>query len=324
MTVKASKAIQQITEQRQALESLIRIAQGVHNQQSALSELALAARPSQDFPKSVLNYFAAVEKKMADTPIPEVLKKIEAIESVTERDLSQIIYLATLDVHALRANQIESAQLENIDVAYFTDAINNFKRRTQTALAMRVLLKKRGVAIQPFKLSVSQETLNQKIQDLKQKEIQCIQQIRLEINQIIDDTSLLLEQDSFSEEMKQSLRAVRRAMKINLRHLDEGGSVNDIPNVFEIVTLESGPSSEFPLSKDPDTHNVVTEESSGKIPIQPVKDKSATAKQKPTIKQSQPPPAKKQVPRSYWWIFKLWVTSPWKTSWRSLVNKYRP
>jgi len=313
MTVKASDTIQQITDQRQALESLIRIAQSVHNQQSALSELALAARPSQDFPAKVLSYFAAVEKRLGDIPVPDILKKIETIEAVTEQDLSKIIYLATLDVNQLRAEQIQSPQLENIDVAYFADAIGDFKRRTQTALAMRVLLNKRGVSIQPFKIPISQEKLSQEIQALKEKEVRCVTQIKQEINQIITNTEELLSQQSLSEAIKKSLLEVILGMKVNLNHLDAGGLVTEIPNTFEIVTLESAPINDINEAKE-------AESNMSAVADQDEEEKESANK---PISNATAQAPNKRKPRSYWWIFKRWILSPWKTTWRSLVKKYR-
>lgn len=312
MTLKVSDTIQHITDQRQALESLIRIAQSVHNQQSALSELALAARPSQDFPPKVLQYFAAVEKRLGDIPVPDILKKIETIEAITEQDLSKIVYLATLDVNQLRANQIQSPQLENIDVAYFADAIANFKRRTQTALAMRVMLKKRGVGIQPFNIPISQEKLGREIQALKEKEVKCVTQIKQEIKLIISDTKSLLNQQSLSEEIRKNLTEVIVGMRVNLKHLNAGGLVTNIPNKFEIVTLESAPTNDITETKETESNYQATEQTEKeKQPAQASISEPATQE------------SSKNYSRSYWWIFKRWILSPWKTTWRSLVKKHR-
>ncbi|TQV73664.1 hypothetical protein FLL45_12385 [Aliikangiella marina] len=161
----AAAKFQNIASKRQALESLIEIAAGIHHQQSALNDLALAAKPSQIFSAKVNAFFDQIEQRMQTVSVSEVLQKLEAVESITQKTFNHIIKLTSLDVNQLRDNQIE-----DIDVAKFSDAIINFKRRTQTALAFRILLQKRGVAIHPFKLPVSQESISEQIEKLKQKE----------------------------------------------------------------------------------------------------------------------------------------------------------
>ena len=323
MTDKDNDPIQHITDQRQALESLIRIAQSVHNQQSALSELTLAAKPSQDFPPKVLKYFAAIEQSMGDIPLPDILKKLETIEAVTEQDLSKIIHLATLDFNKLRSDQILSPQIENIDIDYFVNAIADFKRRTQTALAMRVMLSKRGVAIQPFNIPISQEKLGREIEALKEKEAQCVGQIKQEINQIITSTNAVLKQQSLSEEMEKSLTDILLNMKANLKHLDAGGLITEIPSTFEIVTLESAPENDINTPKETAPCDGAEAEQDKVEKDLAVQDEQQKESSKEPISNPTTAAPQKREQRSYWWLLKRWMLSPWKTSWRSLVEKHR-
>lgn len=310
----ASTAKQQfltIASKRQALESLIKITSGIHNQQTALNDLALAAKPPQIFSEKVVAFFDEIKRRLKDVSVSEIIQKLEAIEAVTQRTFDDIIQLTSLDINQLRDNQIESMDIEG-----FSDAIDNFKRRTQTALAFRILLQNRGVAIQPFKLPISQEDVAEQIDILKQKEHQCVEQVKQEINSIIEDTNSLLRQ-SLPEEMLSELRTVKRAMNANLNHLSKGGLITEIPHSFEVISLES---------EQPDffTEESETEPSSEIVKSESNEDATSEELSKTPDKCSKEPNTdnnETHLKQSFWQLLKAWLLSPWSTSWRSLKEK---
>ncbi|WP_196139011.1 hypothetical protein [Aliikangiella sp. G2MR2-5] len=309
-----SDALSTITEKRRALESLIKIAASVENQQSALSELALAAKPSQEFPAKVVSYFAAIEKRLKDTDSTGLLHKLETIEKKIGSSVNKILKLAKIDINKLR-----DSELENINIESFGQFIDDFKRRTNTSLALRFILKKRGMAIAPIKLPIQQETVNEQIAFLKEKEIQCVKQVRKEIQAIIKDTSAILLQPNLPEPMKEELEQVNKAMLVNLEHLDRGGTVKSLPNVFEIVTLETESYDSGEVNeRTPPEDNRETQE---KVDEQPEPEQKTESRKKEVKAKTEEP--EKEI-KSYWWIFKKWLSSPWSTSWRSLKAKYRP
>ena len=309
MTVKTgpTEALQSITDKRRALESLINIACGVENQQAALNELALAARPSQDFPAKLANYFKAMETRTKDEDSTSLLQKLDKIEETIAQSVEQILILANVDVNELRDQEVE-----NLDIDTFQSFIEEFKRRTNTSLGLRYLLNRRGVAIAPIKIPIQQQTLNQKITSLKKKEKACVKQIRSEIQSIIKDTQTILATSNLPEEMEKELRNVNKAMQVNIAHLDSGGNVTDIPNVFECVVLESKSVSEFSVGENKE--------------LEPISQPAQNKAEQSTSNDDTPKPSPISKPpeqaKSNWWIFKKWLSSPWSTSWRSLKEKY--
>ena len=102
-------------------------------------------------------------------------------------------------------------------------------------------------------------------------------------------------------------------MVVNLEHLDNGGSVADIPNVFETIVLESSSVEsgfiEEPVA--PSSNNVDTSKTSAKT------DKLEQPKIKPQSEKAENVKTQKK-PESFWGLFKLWLSSPWSKSWRSI------
>lgn len=304
-SINSTKQFQLITDKRVALEDLINIASGIYQQQAALNDLSMVARPSQDFSKQTADYFRNVKKKLVDKPVDEVISKLDKVESLIDRTLSKILKLSSIDINLLRQKQIN-----NLDVNSYTKATDDFKQKTQDSMALRYVLQQRGVVIAPFKLPISQEGIHEQIEELKQKENQCVTQIKKEINILIDDTDALLKQTELGDEMKIEIANVNQAMKVNLQHLDQGGSVIDIPNVFDIITLESPPGSES---------NVINEEKDQQQKVinkpveSPLKPDKKTTEEKTSLPEKQ----------TFWWLLKRWLTSPWNTSWSSLKNNGR-
>ncbi len=294
---KHTRQYQLITNKRMALEELINIASGVHNQQTALNELAIVARPSQQFSVKVARYLKSITAYLDDDSVEEIIARLDKVEAVTQNSLVKILRLADLDVDSL-----QDKQFDNIGVEDFTQFIADFKRRTHTSLALRYVLHQRGVAVAAFKLPISQEEIREQIIQLRQKENLCIKRISRDINTIIDDARLLIAQEMVTAEVRDELVRVSQAMLVNLAHLDNGGAVTEIPNVFEVVTLEHvkpggafDPTSEVLACE----HNAVNSNvKAGRDKEKPIPESAATHKK-----------------ISFFKRLKIWLLSPWSTGW---------
>ncbi len=300
---------QLVTDKRSALEKLINIATGVHDQQIALNNLSIATRPSQNFPEKSAKYLKIITRHLGDDSVEDIVKKLDIIEAIIQKALVQILHFTGIDVNSLRDNQIK-----NIDIEFFSKFIDNFKRRTETSLALRYVLHQRGVAIAPCKLHISQGEIREQVVLLKQKEQQCVEQIKLEINTIIHDTCLIITQTGISDEIKNELANVHQAMLINLEHLNNGGSITEIPNVFEIITLQlESPTDESNTSNgDAPSDNRESSDNNTVLPT----EASASEKQDTG-------PDHKPGKISFWRHVKIWLTSSWSTSWSSIKKQHQ-
>lgn len=294
-----------LTKKRLALESLIQITVSIQTQQESLQELSVIARPSQDFPPKLVTHIKLLSKKMSELPVSEIIQRLDAIEMVMTKSLGKLLSFVEVD-----ANQLRDEVLEEPTIDGFVDAIANFKRRTQTAVALRFLLKDRGVAIAPFSLEIPQESIFNHIETLKIKEKRCVKQIRKEIVDIMKDSENMIKDERFSESMKTEIMKVSQAMQVNLEHLDGGGKVSEIPNVFETIVLES-PITESIIIGEPESDEKENTKLKGKKePSQKIK---SDILEKGFLKNQ-------EKPKSFWGVFKLWLSSPWSKSWHSIKN----
>ena len=294
-TNQASQELSKLTQKRLALESLIRITASIQIQQKSLLELSAISKPSQDFPPKLITQIKLLTSKIGELPIPELITRLDKVEAVMAKNLKSVLMLAEVD-----ANQLRDEELENLSIDEFIDAINNFKRRTQIAVALRYILKKRGIAIAPYTLSIPQESIVEHIDSLRKKEQSCVKKIRKEIVGIIKDSQVMIAMDGLTEKMRNELVDVKEAMQINLNHLDSGGNVKDIPNVFETIVLES--KSNFTTAQDTDKETQKTE-------VQQITSKENSDNE---LEFANP---KKE---SFWSLFKKWLSSPWSVSWKNI------
>jgi len=292
----ATQALKIIADKRKALERLVRIAQSVSHQQKALSQLALSARPSQDFPQVLEKRFHSVEKKFAQTSAEALNEKLDKLEARIEQSIERIIFLARIDINMLR-----DQQLLDLDLEHFQALIEEFRKRAKSSLALRYILKKRGFNLPPLKLPISQEQIGEEIDHLRDKEKHCVSQVRQEINEIIRDSRQLLTSGQLPTAIQKELKQVVRAMQVNIEHLDAGGSIHQLPNLFETVVLET--------------------ESTAEPEPQQSRKTGADSETTDTQPAGQ---AQQQQPRSFLWRLGKWLMSPWKTSWREINQKYGP
>jgi hypothetical protein len=235
--VDAFSQFDELTSKRAALEKLIHITTGIQRQQRALEQLALVAKPSQEFPPKIAAYLEKLEHKYSELADELLNQRLVLIERSTNEVIGKIAKFAHLGIDELRYSETQELSVEA-----FQNLIKEFEQRTQSSLTLRFLLKKRGLSLNAFKLPFPQDAIAEQVETLKDREDHCVVQIKTEAQTIIKDTRALLTKPSVPDKMKQQLQEVEQAMVVNLKHLADGGSVASIPNKFEVVILQAGPS----------------------------------------------------------------------------------
>lgn len=226
--------LQEITDKRHALERLIKIAISIQNQQQSFEDLSIIALPSQTIPQGIIDSIVEPSEELLSLDSSELQLRLEKLEEVTLITLNKVLALADLN-----PDELSHDELKNISIEGFLELTEDFEKRVRSALSLRHLLKQKQIHVAPFKLPVSQESVKDKIDQLKADEKKCVDRIKNEIADVIADTSKLLKYPDLSKEMRNELESVKQAMQVNLNHLELGGDVRTIPNVFEIITLET-------------------------------------------------------------------------------------
>ena len=230
----ATEELRQLRKKRKALESAMRIAASVERLHQGLKAVMLMGKPTSAIPKQALASYEELDEKTKLQPTAKLQEILAKLEKTIKTRLSTIMRLAELDDEALLARDQDDAEegpSENIE-----HILNDYRKSAQTAVALRVLLKTRGVPTKAVVLDVSADVLKEKIVALGQREKRCRVHARQEIVTLINDIKGLMRR-GVPEGMKQVLLTAHRDLLMNLKHLDAGRTIESLPVSIEIIEM---------------------------------------------------------------------------------------
>ncbi|PCK04100.1 MAG: hypothetical protein COA42_19530 [Alteromonadaceae bacterium] len=216
------------------LEQLVTHAKNIHEQSCNVSDTLTLIKPSQVIPtrtRKQLTSLAASQQKYSDEALrirqAKVDKLIQDNVKHTMRLVEQLSEINTDDILEQQLEQIRAA-----DVAY--------GKRTKLALAIRIALQDRGLVTPRLHVSLDQDYLNEKIEDLCKQEHQCREKIHQQIDEVIDDCKAMLKLPKLPMQLREVLQHTEILMHKNLICLDEGKPINGL-NVeidFEVIDVK--------------------------------------------------------------------------------------
>ena len=119
--------------------------------------------------------------------------------------------------------------------------LDEFKRTAQTAVSMRVLLRKRGVATPGATIPVSPEVIKKQLVDLDNQETQQRKQAEEKIDEMKADVQGMLDNPDYPDGMKEILKGVVSNLEQDKKLLMAGASLSKLSFVAEaeeIVDVE--------------------------------------------------------------------------------------
>lgn len=275
---------QLIENKRQMLASLIRVAQGVNKHTQGLEHVLLLARPSQTFPPKIDQYIKLLEGKtslLSDAELSQQSEKYDTRCKQLINTLLDVVDHTQMDGEQERVSFSEEMQQQ----------FKEFKNKTQTAVGLRAMLKKRGVTLSPVHFGFPQEWISEQIDTFHKTNIALRARIKTLAMELIVDVKQLQKNKTLSPVLREGLSYAESSMQENLSHLKKGGSIETLPHEFESLVITSMP--ETPKGtvyhSDPNENEAV--------PVALFAEK-------------------KQL--SFIAKVKLWLSSSWQTRWRDL------
>ncbi|MCG7963193.1 MAG: hypothetical protein N0E54_10875, partial [Candidatus Thiodiazotropha taylori] len=181
-----------------------------------------------------LNLYSSLSDSLRNLPIKQVQLYYSNLETLIKSQLEKIMQYSGLDYS--KDENIEFIALSSDDEEASEsplDMLDEFKRTAQTAVSMRVLLRKRGVATPGSTIPVSPEVIKRQLVDLDNQEKQQRKEAGEKIEEMQADVQGMLDNPDYPEGMKEILKGVVSNLEQDKKLLNAGASLCKLSFVAE-------------------------------------------------------------------------------------------
>ena len=120
-----------------------------------------------------------------------------------------------------------------------SEIIKSFKQNVHTSIGFRILLKQRNIEIPQFKCEIPINTIKETIQKLGDKEEELRVKITDKIDNMINEISVFLKDDTVPQTMKEYISKTHALLSTRKEQLQSGDNFSDITIVIDTIELES-------------------------------------------------------------------------------------
>lgn len=285
-----------LKERRKSLDDVIKFTLGINDLQKSLESILLLKQPAKDIPRDLLSILGNISDSVANLPSNELSKRLKLIENTIQHDIDTIMGISNqLDI-------LDSTALGDSDshvtATKLRDLVTDFRRRTNTAIILKLHLRKRGAKVAESVIPVSTDVLVEQVSILVNEEKKCRERTIERLIELDQEIGNLIINPKHPEEIKKYALLLHDQINQNIGHLKEGKDIEKMPFAVEIIQIGE--------AKEKPAHVKKKKESKTKS-HQPEENKN---KKEPVTKLKKPSGFFKK-------IFK-WFSSPWSVHWRDL------
>jgi hypothetical protein len=228
--------ISAIQQKRRVLQQIVEIAQAIEHMQESLDSVLILGVASKDLPEGALDLYSSLSENLRNLPVNKVKEYLLNLERIIKTQLEKILQFSGIDFasdEAIEVLYLSSDETEQNPL----QLLEEFKRTAQTAVSLRVLLRKRGVPTPGAPLPVPAEVIHQQLQQLDVQEQQQRGRIEHKILEMQEDLGRMLDNPAYPEAMKQLLREVRNNLDLDLQNLTKGAPLSALSFVTDADEL---------------------------------------------------------------------------------------
>ncbi|MCU7876151.1 MAG: hypothetical protein KZQ84_04990 [Candidatus Thiodiazotropha sp. (ex Lucinoma borealis)] len=232
--------ISALESKRLILQQIVDITKAMESMQESLNAVLVLGVASKDMPEDALNLYSSLSDSLRNLPVNKIKLYFNNLESIIKSQLEKILHYSGLDYSG--SDDIEFISLSSDEGGDNPlDLLDEFKRTAQTAVSLRVLLRKRGVATPGSPIPVSPAIIKQQLSYLEDQEQQQRSKVREKIQEMKADVETMLENPSYPDGMKQILQGVIANLEQDTKLLASGASLCRLSFVAEseeIINVE--------------------------------------------------------------------------------------
>lgn len=214
----------ELVKRKEVLEEMLGLATQVEHLLGGLEATVHMGRISNQIPKEVQDLLAALPEAIKGQPSAKLKDSLALLEDRMAKSMVEVMALAD---QSLGERMAEEA----------VRCINEFRRSSKTALALRVLLNNRGEITKPIRLPVQLTDLQAKVVRVDSKKQEVTKKVETEIVRVRDDSIALLKTPGLPDSIKAMLQTTAQQMDANLAHIKSGRSFEHLPHAMEILEV---------------------------------------------------------------------------------------
>lgn len=284
--------IRLLKQRRKSLDHVIKFTLGINRLQHSLESILLLKNPAKNIPRELLKLFGSISDAIATLPSSELTKRLTRIEESLQQDIDTIMGISN-EPSVLDSTSSEQSTSEDIAEKLQT-LVNDFRRRTNTAIVLKLHLRTRGMKVAETIIPVTPEALVTQVSKLVVEEKKCHERTKEGLIQLDKQVGEIIDNKNYPDAMRNHALSMRQQISENINHLDKGRDIENMPFVIEIIQID-------------DTEN------------KPKKD--ITQKPKQTIEAVSPTKEDIVKNKSKTGFFKKiikWMSSSWSVKWKDI------
>jgi hypothetical protein len=232
-----------IEEKRRVLEQIVDIARTIENMQESMESVLVLGASSKEMPAEAMDLYSSLSDNLRNLPVNKISEYLKNLELIIKNQLEQILSFSGMDFSSDEAVEVLFLSSDSNEKNPL-ELLEDFRRTAQTAVSLRVLLKKRGVATEGASLPVSQEVIGQQIKRLEAQEQEQRDRARSKILEMKDDIQRMIDNPAYPDQMKSLLAGVQANLDNDLKGIDSGvdlGRLSFMLEAGEIAAIDEEP-----------------------------------------------------------------------------------
>lgn len=228
-----TEEIRLIKQRRKSLDHIIKFTLGINRLQQSLESVLLLKKPTKDIPRDLLKVLGSISDNIANLPSNELMKRLTRIEESIQNDMDNIMNITKQPdtINASSSNQPEDVS-DKLQLL-----INDFRRRINTAIVLKLHMRTRGMKVAETTIPVTAEELVTQVSKLVVEEKKCRIKTQDELHAMENQMQMILNNEDCPEGMKKYAAELQQQINKNIEHLNKGKDIEKMPFVVEIIQM---------------------------------------------------------------------------------------
>lgn len=224
--------IEVIESKRQLLEQLVAVTQAIEQMQESLQAVLILGASSKEISEHALNFYNRTSNSFKNLPVTKLQEYHQNLDAVIRSQLKSILHFSDITC-------CSSEAVEVLHIAYGEEnenpllMIEEFKRTAQTAVSLKILLRKRGVPTAGTVLPMLKEKISEQLKLLQQREQEQRGKIMSVVKEMHDDVERMIANPAYPKGMQAMLMDVREKLEKDIKSLEAGLPLDKLSFVIE-------------------------------------------------------------------------------------------